>query len=322
MERKRKSFITIGIIVVIILVLIVFIIKKVNNSNKTIEPDNTIDPLPDEIVEQREKHTGKIQYVERGNLYRVKGIIQKFYSLCNYLVDGEEDDRDLVKSQIISMLSNEYITTNGINSNNLSEKVAIDNSYIIEIYNIYMCTNYENVYSYFVNGILRNIEDSTDYREFNLAVNVDINNKTFEIVPNDMINNINIKDLKEYDEIEYVIPGDVEDREYNHYSDVSATPEEISRDYLSIIKNLLLYDIDRAYEHLSDEGKIRYSSKNDLVNFVNNNKGKIFSLIYGGNTISTEENKNIFKIYDQYRRYYIVINFNVFSSFTFDIYEM
>ncbi len=314
MNKKKIIFLSIIILIVIFILVILFL----NNNKGEDDLSNVViyDPQVPEVLEIMEKTSGKITTLNsRGTLYTVKTCLSKFFMQCALL-----NDDDGVSDIIYSMLNNKYIEDMGITIENIKDKFSGYEDSTVEIYNIYKLTYYDNVSTYFVEGVLRS-NISNNAKEFKVAINLDKNNETFEIYMDDYIADVNIPELKEGDTLEFEIPESVENRIYNIYSPVAPDVSEISSDYLLIVRNLLLYDIDRAYSMLDESAKENYNSIDDLKNFVNEHQSQLRFLFYGANDINVDENgREIYTIYDSGDRFVIDVYFDSYSTFTFNIY--
>lgn len=313
MNKKKITILSIIILIIIFLIIIFFINngKKEDLSNVVID-----DPLVPEAVEMRNETSGKVIRLKSvSDLYTVKTCLSKFFMQCSYL-----NSDDVAKEIVYSMLNNDYINIIGITLDNISEKLGEYEDSTVEIYNIYKLTYYENVDTYFVQGVLNGNVTNT-LKEFKVAINLDDVNGTFEIYMGDYIENINIPELKEGDTVEFNLPESIENRGYNIYSTVSADVSEISTDYLLTIRDLLLYDIDTAYSMLDDVAKGDYGSMDELRNFVTQNQSQLRFMYYGSSDISVDENgREIYTIYDNKDKFVINVYFDTYSTFTFNIY--
>ena len=264
----------------------------------------------------REKTSGKITFLNtRGELYTVKACLSKFFTQCALLNNDEG-----VSNIIYSMLNDKYIEENKITSADIKNKFKDYEDSTVEVYNIYKLTYYDGVSTYFVDGVLKS-NISNNYRDFKIAVNLDNKNETFDIYMDDYISDINISQLKEGDTLEFEIPESVENRTYNIYSPVTPSISEISSDYLIIIRDLLLNDIEYAFSKLDSTAMEKYSSIDDLKNFVNQYRSELSFLYYGASDINVDENgREVYTVYDSSDRFVIEIYFDKYSKFSFNIY--
>ena len=115
-----------------------------------------------------------------------------------------------------------------------------------------------------------------------------------------MIGDTKVHNLVENESIEFELPEKVENRSSNIYGITAAKYEDISKDYFNLVRRLLLNDSDKAYDLLTDEMKNKYSSKEQFVNFINNNYKNIYLLTYSNYYVKNNNDGNlIFKSYNQ-----------------------
>lgn len=313
---NKKKIILILIVIIVIILLIVFFVTRSNIGKDDLSKVEIYDPIVPEVSEMRNETAGKITTLEsRGFLYTVKTCLSKFFTQCSYL--NTDDD---VKEIVYSMLNNEYINSKDITVDNISEKLGEYEDSTVEIYYVYCLTYYGNVKTYFVQGALNGNITNT-LRNYKLVLNLDEMNGTFEIYMGDYLEDINITELKEGDIIDFNVPESVEKRIYNIYSPVSPDISELSTDYLILIRDLLLHDIETAYSMLDDVAKDRYGSIDELRNFVNQNQSQLRFMYYGASDVNVDENgREIYTIYDNKDKFVINVYFDTYSTFTFNIY--
>lgn len=320
---KKKIIIIITIIVVILLLLF---IRKNNKRNSDYNNINweVNDPINDYFQGVMEKTKGKVQYMtDRAQYYNVKAVINKFLIECYNLHEASDSEKEVNKEAIYNMLSRNYISEMNFSYDNIENLLSYDDQYSIDIYNMYYMTKYENVYTYFVNGFLTGY-NTNNRKECNFIVNLDINNYTFEIYLDDYANRYNAKNLENEQEIEFALPDSVEERKANKFTATSCSKEELCRDSIIAIKRMLFYDIETAYNFLSDEAKNEFPTIDLLRNYVESEKVSIYAFSYGGvKTTFDEKGDTILKIYNSTRTMYIDVHFiNGLTTYKFNIYKI
>lgn len=325
---KNKSLITKVVIIllsIIIFLILFYFIKWIIASNNKDQPDEVIP----EIQEYVNNTQGKIQKVYTAiDLYEVKSCILKYYSNYSAIfsensiseVLGDEYDRDDYKKAVYNMLSPKYIQKKGITLENIdSNRENYISEPEIEIYYLYCCYKNDGAIAYFVNGKIRDAV-SNEAQDLNLIIVLDDNNKTFEIYLNDFLDINDFSKLEENQNINFEVPSNVENREYNTYGTVSAKYEDIAMDKFNNIRTLMLYDQEKAYDLLTDEIKnARFKTLDDFVEFINTNRRTIFLLSYGNYYLKNNNGSVIFKAYDQNNTICLNIYFDGFTSFKFDL---
>lgn len=333
---KKSLFTKIIIGLIIIIIIIVFGIIVFGNIDRD-EPDE-VSPLVEDFINETKGKLVKIDNLT--DLYMVKTCIQKFYeNLCaiNYVELYNSNNIEISSNTAIQMteegnrnkeyfqnvtyqfLSKEYINKNGITKDNISlYNVKNFENVTIEIYSLYYVSQYENVYAYFANGIIRDSENN-DGNNFNYIVVVDKSDNSFEIYLDNYIDNSDFSKLTEGEEINFKIPNSVENREYNTFSYISVKYDQAVQDTFYCIRRLLLYDSEKAYSLLADQMKERYTDYSEFKKFIEENENDIFSLKYGSYKLKSGENGAIFVIYNSDNSMSITVNFDGFSSFKFSI---
>lgn len=336
-----KSLITkilIGIVAAILVIVLIVNIVKIAHKDKL---DDVAEPVQEYINQTK----GKLVKVDNiTDLYCAKKCIQKYYenycaitainkytseediniSTNTAIQAAEEKDRnaEYFTDVAYSMIAKDYATKKNITKDNMLEQSRGYENVTIEIYNLYMLTEYEDVYVYFANGYIRDL-DTNDGFEFNYIIAIDNSKFTFEVYLDDYIDGINdFSTLEDGTEIAFNIPKSIEDREYNTYSVVSVKYEQVARDTMTTIRTLMLYDTEKAYELLSKEMKDKYPTYDSFKSYIDNNQNKIFSLTYGSYQLKSGENGMRFVVYNGDSSYKITIDFDGFSSFTYAIEEM
>lgn len=316
--NKRKVLIIVLIALLILLMLLLgYRLNKKDDLSKVVIYDPIIAP----VLEEMENEKGKIQDLsDRIELYNVKRCLGNFYMQCAYLKSEYFDGSDnTTLKTIYSMLSNEYKEFDDITLENITNKVEIIEDPVIEIYEVYSLTNFDNVYNYIVHGGIRNFK-TNELKEFNNIVSFDRSENTFEIYLDKYVKNIvdDINNIKIGDEINFVIKDEIADRAFNHYTQSTAKTEEFLRDYTQMIKNLMIYNPELAYKKIDENSNIK--SLDELNDFVSANKNDLYSLSYGTHEIvSINDNKVGYKVYDNNKKYCLSIYFENYTTFSFDI---
>lgn len=324
---RKKSLITKIIILLIAIIIIFWILIKIITSISNYLNRDKIDETVPEIQEQINNLRGKFQLVSTPNeLYQVKTCLLKYYLNYSAIFNentitqlSEKYDANEYKKNTFNMLSPKYILKNNITVDNIGQQGNIDIAEPeIEIYYLYSLSNYDGLSAYFVNGKVR---DSITHlgKTINAIVVLDDNNQTFEIYFNDYTDDIDYSTLTENSEINFELYDSIENRGINKTALISSKYEEISEDYFNIIRGLLLYDSETAYNLLTDDAKKKYNTNDSFKNFIDSNYKSIFLLTYGSYYLKNNDGSIAFKVYDKDNNICITIYFNEFSSFKFDI---
>ena len=209
--NKKRLFILIITIFIIILIFIIFFAIKRNNSDK--EEISFYDEDIDEVVEYKNKWSGKIATInDRMIIYDIKNILNKFYLYSYYLNSSSEyltvDDIDYYKNSMLNVLDNKYLIENEIEKDNISQKFKVEEEMIVQILKVYMYTDFNNVRIYFVNGCLNGFRTGK-YTDFNATILLDFNNMTYSIYFGNIYSGIDLSTLKVGDEYSIEIPKEI-----------------------------------------------------------------------------------------------------------------
>lgn len=310
MNRKKKTLLC-AIILIALCLIIVFtskVIKKTKLANIVIN-----DPLVPDVVEARKNNYEKIMLVDdRGALYNVRSCLQRFFMQCNLLSTDEYNDSDI--NYLMNMISNDYIESEGITKDNLVDKLKLEEESTVYIYEIYVVSKFEDVYTYFVKGTLKGLNNNS-FKDFNAIVNLDTNNQTFNISLDNPFEKYNII---VGESVEYEIPDSIYSNNANKYYNSSATTEEFMNDYFYMIKNLLLNNISQAY-HMLENGS-NYGSINELESFYSENINSILAMAYGTYEVyNVEGDVVIYRIYDKKAKIYVDIYVKNYSNLKYNI---
>ncbi|MBO5476527.1 MAG: hypothetical protein J6A15_02085 [Clostridia bacterium] len=328
MNDNKRKIVSIFSIIVVLLIVVIIIAGIIIISNlfkdDSYERDDTDRELRQEAIDLFEEKSGKIVTVSSMvDFNTVKACIQKFYSYYPSMYDekvingeyGENINLDYYKQRTYYFLSSGYCTRNDVTLDNINSKLPeLKGTFLPEIYSMYYITYDQNVKLYFVTGMLR--DESNKGIPFSINVYMDTVNNYFEI---DLDNLLQKKydELKVGEEITVSIPENVLGRTYNKFGPAATTYGDFSKMLFDNIVNLLLYNPDKAYELLSEAGKARFSTVEDLRNFVTTNKKEILLLsfkMYENNYVDGKLNVNL---YDKNSEYIFNVILEDFSSFKF-----
>lgn len=313
---RRKSFLWIGIIVIIIIAVIIII-----NVIKKNDVQTGSDEFTEEIEQYEQENTGKVQNVDNIVDYNtVRTCLKKFYNYYSFLYDeeiinrGDEEQFNLsyYKEQVFNLLNSEYIEKNGITIDNIDSKLrSINYSPDVEILNIYYYTKFDNINTYFVNGLIRNTSNN-ESEEFSAIVYLDLARYTFEV----NFDSIDFNSIYNGNEINISYPSDIFNKEINTYSNAELSYDEFSNIIFNNIQKLLVYNTDIAYELLDDTGKNDYTL-DSLEEYVNNNRKEILLLTFKIYEFAYEDENLVIYMYDENSEYEFKVTFNDFSNYKF-----
>lgn len=338
-----KSLITKIIIGVVIAILLIIVISSIVKFAHRDRPDDVAEPIQ-EYIDQVKGKLVKSDNIT--NLYQAKLCIQKYYEYLCAIKSIEKYSSDEILEQNInantaiqstepenrnaqyfkevaySMLAKDYADKKNITKENIDRLCDGSENVSVEIYKLYTLTNFDDIYVYFVNGIVRDI-DTNIGKEINYIVAIDINNNTFEIYLDDYIDGYSdYSILEEGSEVPFVLPKTIEKRTYNNFVDVGIKYDRVARDMLVNIRTLMLYDTQKAYDLLSTAMKEKYPTYDSFKSYVDSKNKEIFSLTYGSYQLKSGENGMKFVIYNGDSSIKVTVDFDGFSSFKYSFEEM
>lgn len=323
MHKNKKIIFSLLMICLIIVIFIIFVNKddNTNDSNDTELRESDI-----ELINSQNNKLQKIDSYVTLNL--IKNCVQKFY--LNYIgISDPDNTNDLIeyyKEISYSMLSPNYIDSVGITQGELNSNIEYISRFNIELYDIYSLSkynenpsDYDSITSYFVKGVIRDL-DSYSGIEFNMILNLDNINNTFEVYLDNYLANVDFNNLKEGEEINFEIPNSVENRNYNKFNIISTNIEDIADYRFNNVKTLLLYDIDRAYKCLNEQLKSeKFRTIDDFRNFIDTNKNNMYFMTYSNYEIRYEDDIMVLDCYDKNDMFCISIYCNNYSELNYSI---
>lgn len=273
MEKYKKVIAIICVIVIILIAIIITIMLKKIEEQKIDEYDSTQDELGINNVNPT------IQNVDiKNNFYTVKSCIDKFYAYyfestntenTKYIIDEEQTNSN--KSFLYNMLDKEYIEFKDITQENVLEKLPKINKSDIQITQMYVSQRTPNVAVYFIYGVFNDRVNNIQ-SEFYNVIKIDMLNKTFKIILQDLAenkyNNIEVGNnitLEEFSEIENSNNSNIFDYEI-------ITDEEYIKDIFNQYKQNLIYNRPLAYKQLDNEYKEkRFPTYEEFEAYVDEN---------------------------------------------------
>jgi len=185
------------------------------------------------------------------------------------------------KNAIYNMLSSSYKENKNITLNDIEKLYGeVENAKIFLNQTLeYSISN--NTTIYFVEG------ESISYKNFDkntfkIAVIINIDTSSFEILPWDYVEQIGWNNLKIGDKIDIKsINHDIKKNQYNTFKYQNSTNESIAREYFDNYQFNLLHNKEAAYRKLNEEySKAKFNNLEEFENYIRNNiiaisKGKI-----------------------------------------------
>lgn len=309
--KTMKRIIIISIIVlIVIIVFILILLKNINNSNKiainnninkenSINDGNYVEDTPDlpSHYDGENDINRNIQFINSTNEYFIiKNIIETYNGYRKKLTTSANDievykeaineemlnkykqqqainEQEIAKEAIYNMLSLDYINEYKIQNTGIKNKFQINNVINSIIEEAYFIENSNNVSTYFVYG--KNVvEGTTNVQSFSIAITLDKKNNTFCIYPQEYVQK-HFNNIKLGNKIVMDI-SEINTKTYNSFIYKNIDNNTKAQEYFNNYKQLLIYDIDKAYNMLESEySKARFSNKQEFEEYINENKAFI-----------------------------------------------
>lgn len=303
MSKIRNIIIILVLIILIIFISIILLYLKQNNEANTEELEGDVG----EVIEI----TDQIEDVDNiGTFKSVELCIQKYYNMLNNESEsfyGRNDDGQYerivndakIRQMRLSLLSEEYIDKNNVNTNNIYQYIKTMNEPCTVIaLKMKKMVNIP-IEKYIVQAIVINYSYEV-LDESYIIVNLDTENRTFSIEPiSDNYNNI--EDIKN---INSNIA--IQENDNNSYSPIVYNYEEIASNYFLTYKRLLLSKPEILYEYMDNEYRNkRWGSEENFKDYVTEYKNEITKLRFTEYLVNNKEDITQIVCKDQYGNLYI-----------------
>ena len=275
MSKIKKLLILLGV-----LLLILIFIKQIITIKKERKAQQDEHNYEGHDYQTIDEHLIKVYFEE---YKEIKACLQQYINILNidsyayydlnengeYIKNVSENE---IKENIISLLSKEYISKNGITTVNLYNYIDVykENKMILPIKIEKRNEQYiQDVVKYKVTALLLNMKDISNFNKIYSVVTLDSKNNTFAIEP--IKTDIELKQYGIKENLNYI-----EKNDNNEYKTQEVTEEEKAKDYFEQYKYILQSDYELAYEYLEEEySKARFKDLNDFKNYVDNIKERI-----------------------------------------------
>lgn len=272
------------ICILIITIVLISIYKQGKNNSRVIGDQG-------ETIEYYEKEErGEEYYIARNCINIYLDALNKNSS--TYVI-GNKIDENLQKEYIYSLLNEEYIKNNNITEENILNNVKTYNEKNKFIPLEISVISNENINRYIAKGFIKNIYNKY-IEDLNIIVELDLENKTFDIIPiknNNDYNNIKIDNIKL--------------KKYNNFVYPKIDTQYFVNEYLELYKSLALCMPDIAYEKLDNEYKTkRFENIEEFKKYIDDNKTQISKIKLEEYAINDNETYIEYIAKDQYDNIY------------------
>jgi len=312
MKTIKKYILFVMIIIVLIFCILIFMMLK----QKKQENNDIINMLKQEQQEENEDNVevdSKIRKVRNvNNYYSVKYIAMSY---VNGLLNKDKD--------IIYVLNSDYVKNNNITIDNLYSKInSFDNEgddKSLEITNMLVSEQSSNISVFFVYG---NIKDTITKEKIptNFVVIVDFENETYNILPSEYMDSIEIQEESNFE----LNIKQIEANQYNSFEYEDVDKNTIILDHMDKLINELVYNVDNSYSTLYEKNyrETRFGSLEEYKKYVSSNLKYIMSSEIEKYQVNEYKDYTQYVLKDQNDNYYIfedngVMNFTVkFDNYT------
>ena len=235
--------------------------------------------------------------------------------------EGITDEKSK-KQAIYNFLNPNYISQNGITTENVLEKVPNNGKVEFTPLEMYqLLGNYRTQYA--VYGEMKNME-TEEKTQCYFIVDVDKTNSSFYITPVEFSKYANVKDIPLSDE-----DTTIELNDNNYFSYTVMQENDIMLKYFSYYKKLMQENPDMAYLLLDEEYRNkRFGSVEEFKNYVSKNQEDIQTYVAKEYEVNNLEDGTEYICQDQYKHSYIfkvsaVMQFQVkLDTYTIESYEV
>lgn len=311
MTKIKKIIIPLGIILVIAIIALIIILNLINKNNQQ------TDISEDEGIEAYQKETDTIvsQVTNRVDYYTVKSCIGKYYADYSILFNPEiyyiGFSEERVKQEqvdntqaIYDMLDSQYITEKGITIDNLGtnlKEIEVITPYIT---NMYVNHRTDNMDIYVIDGTIKT--DITEAgEEFQIILKLDILNKTFSIMPSEYVEE-KYGNILEGQNLDIELTDSIEKNNNNQFVYRTITEEDYMKDLFAELKNELLYDHEKAYNHLNEEYRNKkFATLEKFNNWATSKEEEYKNMVLAQYQTVQEDGYTQYVLVDQNGKYYI-----------------
>ena len=216
-----------------------------------------------------------------------------------YAQDEGIMDEKSKRQAIYNFLNPNYISQNGITTENVLEKVPNNGKVEFTPLEMYqLLGNYRTQYA--VYGEMENMETEEKTQSY-FIVDVDKTNSSFYITPVEFSKYANVKDIPLSDE-----DTSIELNDNNYFSYTVMQENDIMLKYFSYYKRLMQENPDMAYLLLDEEYRNkRFGSVEEFKNYVSKNQEEIQTYVAKEYEVNNLEDGTEYICQDQYKHSYI-----------------
>ena len=307
MEKLIKKLII--IVVIIILVIVSIIIGLIIFENYSKKHDANIIDDQENYAEEVEEQTTDLT---ENDFYTVNNYISQYFDVLNknnssyFGIDdnGEEIkvvSDDEIKTEILNLLSTEYINKNNITINNVYDFVDdIEEDVNFVPIDMALKSSNSQVQQFVVSGLLENINYNIIKVKY-LIVNLDIVNSTYSVEPLEDNKYNNIDEVVIENQINEIEPNDS-----NEFSYQMVTGEYIAQKYMDTFKRITLGNAGLGYQLLDEEYRNkRFGNEQNFQEYVQKNYNELLGIRCTKYLTNNYEDYEELVCQDQYQNTYV-----------------
>ena len=297
--KKLKNILIILIIIVIAIIAIITMLLS-KTKEKVEEKQNT------EISEKEPERydNGFTGITDPGMYITIQNIVGNYYLALS--LDVNSENAFLIRTQeeknqlIYNMLDNSYIEENEITTENIAQKLSVENYNGIIPLQTRIKQGESDIQVLAHIGLLHQTEISKSLEHKMFLVKLDMINDTFSITPlpedNLEINTIQVQTTQQR----------ITANNNNKYDLPIVSTSILTQQYLANYKNLALYSPETVYNNCFTEEykQKRFGSLENFIKYVNLNKEEIEQIQFAGYKIENEGEYTKYIIQDQYQNTY------------------
>ena len=307
MEKLIKKLII--IVVIIILVIVSIIIGLIIFENYSKKHDANIIDDQENYAEEVEEQTTDLT---ENDFYTVNNYISQYFDVLNknnssyFGIDdnGEEIkvvSDDEIKTEILNLLSTEYINKNNITINNVYDFVDdIEEDVNFVPIDMALKSSNSQVQQFVVSGLLENINYNIIKVKY-LIVNLDTVNSTYSVEPLEDNKYNNIDEVVIENQIKEIEPNDS-----NEFSYQMVTGEYIAQKYMDTFKRITLGNAGLGYQLLDEEYRNkRFGNEQNFQEYVQKNYNELLGIRCTKYLTNNYEDYEELVCQDQYQNTYV-----------------
>lgn len=307
MEKLIKKLIIIVVIMILLIVAVIIGMVIFENYNKENDA-NIIDDQGNYAEEHEEQPTS----ITENDFYTVNNYISQYFDILNKnnsLYFGIDDNGeeikvvsdDEIKTEILNLLSTEYINKNNITINNVYDFVDdIEEDVNFVPIDMALKSSNSQVQQFVVSGLLENINYNIIKVKY-LIVNLDTVNSTYSVEPLEDNKYNNIDEVVIENQINEIEPNDS-----NEFSYQMVTGEYIAQKYMDTFKRITLGNAGLGYQLLDEEYRNkRFGNEQNFQEYVQKNYNELLGIRCTKYLTNNYEDYEELVCQDQYQNTYV-----------------